>query len=164
MARVNEQRTTDVTRVLKAPCAELFQNACGVVKKQKIFCSDQCSPECSMNKFRAYIFTDTCFVLPRTPRTHIHIISKKNTSIYIYIYVIIYIYISSLYIYICVCMYIYIMLFYCFKCRKNTESKNAKISKANKGKLMLLSKFAMCDSNKARFFKTSKKMVDYQVA
>ena len=56
------------------------------------------------------------------------------------------------------------MLFYCFKCRKNTESKNAKISKANKGKLMLLSKFVMCDSNKARFFKTSKKMVDYQVA
>ena len=77
-----------------------------------------------------------------------------------------YIIIIYIYIYICVCIYIYIyiMLFYCFKCRKNTESKNAKISKANKGKLMLLSKFVMCDSNKARFFKTSKKMVDYQVA
>ena len=75
-----------------------------------------------------------------------------------------YIYHHYIYIYMCVYVYIYIMLFYCFKCRKNTESKNAKISKANKGKLMLLSKFAMCDSNKARFFKTSKKMVDYQVA
>ena len=29
MARVNEQRTTDVTRVLKTPNAELRQNACG---------------------------------------------------------------------------------------------------------------------------------------
>ena len=47
-------RTTDVTRVLKAPGAELCQNACGVVNEQKIFCSNQCSPECSMNKFRVY--------------------------------------------------------------------------------------------------------------
>ena len=31
-----------------------------------MFCSHQCSPECSMNKFRAYISTYTCFVLPRT--------------------------------------------------------------------------------------------------
>ena len=35
VARVNEQRTTDVTRVLKAPGAELCQNACGVVNEQK---------------------------------------------------------------------------------------------------------------------------------
>ena len=61
-----EQRTSDVTRVLKAPVAELCQIACGVVKKQKIFCSHQCSPECSINKFRTYISTDTCFVLSRT--------------------------------------------------------------------------------------------------
>ena len=65
-AWVNEQKTTDVTRVLKAPGAELCQNACGVVNEQKIFCSQQCSPKCSMNIFRAYISTDTCFVLPRT--------------------------------------------------------------------------------------------------
>ena len=52
--------------MLKASGAELCQNACGVVNKQKIFCSHQCSPECSMNKFRAYISTDTCFVLSRT--------------------------------------------------------------------------------------------------
>ena len=41
--------------MLKALAAELCQNACGVVDKQKIFHSHQCSPECSMNKFRAYI-------------------------------------------------------------------------------------------------------------
>ena len=29
-----------------------------VVNKQKIFCSHQCSPECAMNKFRAYISSD----------------------------------------------------------------------------------------------------------
>ena len=46
--------------------AKLCRNACGVVKEQKIFCSDHFSPECSMNKLRAYISTDTCFVLPRT--------------------------------------------------------------------------------------------------
>ena len=66
VARVNEQRTTDITIVLKAPNAELCQNACGVVNKQKTFCPNQCSPECSINKFRAYISTDTYFVLPRT--------------------------------------------------------------------------------------------------
>ena len=32
----------------------------------KKYCFHQCSPECSMNKFRAYLSTDTCFVLPRT--------------------------------------------------------------------------------------------------
>ena len=56
VARVNEWGTTDVTRVLKGPGAELYQNACGVVNEQKIFCSHQCSPECSMNKFRVYIY------------------------------------------------------------------------------------------------------------
>ena len=66
VARVNEYRTTDFTRVLKAPGAELCQNACGVVNEQKIFCFHQCSPECSMDRFRAYISTYTCFVLPRT--------------------------------------------------------------------------------------------------
>ena len=41
--------------MLKAPGAELCQNACGVVNEQKIFCSHQCSPDCSMNKFRSYM-------------------------------------------------------------------------------------------------------------
>ena len=40
--------------MLKAPGAEIFQNSCGVVNDQKIFCSHQCSPEFSMNKFRGY--------------------------------------------------------------------------------------------------------------
>ena len=66
VARVNESRTTDATRILKATGAELFQNACGVVSEQKIFCCHQCSPECSMNKLRVYISPDTCFVLRRT--------------------------------------------------------------------------------------------------
>ena len=34
VARVNEQRTPDVTRVLKAPGAECCQNACGAVNEQ----------------------------------------------------------------------------------------------------------------------------------
>ena len=49
--------TSDVTRVLKAPGGELWQNACGVVNEQKSFCSHHYSPECSMKKFRAYIYT-----------------------------------------------------------------------------------------------------------
>ena len=65
-ARANEQRTADATRVLKAPGAEPRQNVCGVVNEHKIFCFYQCSPECSMNKFRAYISTDTRFALLRT--------------------------------------------------------------------------------------------------
>ena len=44
VARVNEWRTSDVIGVLKAPGAELCQNACGVVNEQNIFCSHQCSP------------------------------------------------------------------------------------------------------------------------
>ena len=56
VARVNEQRTTGFTRVLKAPGTELCQSACGVVNEQKIFCSHQCSSEGSVNKFRAYIY------------------------------------------------------------------------------------------------------------
>ena len=39
------------------------------------------------------------------------------------------------------------------KYRKNTESKNSKVAKANKGKLMLLSKCTGYDSKKSRFIK-----------
>ena len=42
---------------------------------------------------------------------------------------------------------------YCLKCRKNTESKNPRFAKTNKGKLMLLSNFMLCDSKKSRFIK-----------
>ena len=43
------------------------------------------------------------------------------------------------------------MLSYCLKCRKNTESKNPKIAKI--GRIMLLSKCAICDSKKSKFIK-----------
>ena len=60
--------------MLKAPGAELYQNACGVVNEQKKFCSHQCSPECSMNKSRAYISIN-------------EIGNRVTLSIYIYIYI-----------------------------------------------------------------------------
>ena len=37
VARVYEQRIPDVTRVLKAPGAELCQNACGVVNELNLY-------------------------------------------------------------------------------------------------------------------------------
>ena len=49
------------------------------------------------------------------------------------------------------------MLSYCFKCIKNTESKNPKVVKTKNGRIMVLSKCAVCDSNKSK----SKKLVDY---
>ena len=45
------------------------------------------------------------------------------------------------------------MLSYCLKCRKNTESKNPKITKKKRGKPLLLSKCAIWASRKSRFFK-----------
>lgn len=43
------------------------------------------------------------------------------------------------------------MLFYCFKCRKQADSKNPNVSKTKKGKLKNLSKFAASDTSKSRF-------------
>ena len=45
------------------------------------------------------------------------------------------------------------MLSYCLKCRKNTESKNLKVSRTKNGRIMLLSKCAVCDSKKSKFIK-----------
>ena len=92
VARVKEERTTDVTRVLKAPGSEFCQNAYGVVNEQKTFCSHQCSSECSINK---QIYRYICIYV------YIYYV-----YIYIYIYILcihtyIYIYI---YIYLCVCV------------------------------------------------------------
>ena len=42
---------------------------------------------------------------------------------------------------------------YCFKCRKNTENINARVSKTINGKTMVLSKCAICGSKKSRFIK-----------
>ena len=40
------------------------------------------------------------------------------------------------------------MLLHCLKCRKNTESKNPQVVKTKNGRIMLLSRFAVCDSKK----------------
>ena len=45
---------------------------------------------------------------------------------------------------------------YYVKCRKNTESKNPKVVKTNNGRIMLLSKCAVCDSKKLKFIKEQK--------
>ena len=39
------------------------------------------------------------------------------------------------------------------KCRKNTESKNVKVARTKSGRIMLLSKCAVCDSKKSKFIK-----------
>ena len=49
--------------------------------------------------------------------------------------------------------YKHIKLSYYLKCRKNTESKNSKVVKTINGRIMRLSKFAVCDSKKPRFIK-----------
>ena len=45
------------------------------------------------------------------------------------------------------------MLSYCLKCRKITESKNPKVARTKNGRIMLLSKCAVCHSKKSRFAK-----------
>ena len=43
------------------------------------------------------------------------------------------------------------MLFYCLKCRKNTESKNPKVVRTENERTILLSKCAMCNNKKSKF-------------
>ena len=38
-------------------------------------------------------------------------------------------------------------------CRKITESKNPKVARTENGRIMLLSKYAVCDSKKSKFIK-----------
>ena len=45
------------------------------------------------------------------------------------------------------------MLSHCLKCRKNTESKNPKVARTKNGRIMVLSKCAVCDSKKSKFTK-----------
>ena len=45
------------------------------------------------------------------------------------------------------------MLSYCLKYRKNIKSKNLQVTKTNKGREMLLSKCAVCSSEKSKFIK-----------
>ena len=39
------------------------------------------------------------------------------------------------------------------ECRKNTEIKNPKVVKRKNGRIMPLSKYAVCDNKKSKFFK-----------
>ena len=52
------------------------------------------------------------------------------------------------------------MLFYCLKCTKNTKSKNPKVLRTKKGRIMLISECAVCDGEKQNLLKR-KKLVDY---
>ena len=45
------------------------------------------------------------------------------------------------------------MLYYCLKCRKNIENKNPIFLRSKNGRIMLLSKCAVCDSKESKFFK-----------
>ena len=45
------------------------------------------------------------------------------------------------------------MLSYCFKFRKNTKSKNPEIINTKNGRIMLLSKCAVCNSKISKFLK-----------
>ena len=45
------------------------------------------------------------------------------------------------------------MLWYCLKCRKNTESKNPKSCKGKKGRVILLPKCLVCGNKKSKFVK-----------
>ena len=42
---------------------------------------------------------------------------------------------------------------YCSKCGKNTESENPNIVKTKNGRIMLLTKCALCNSKKSKFIK-----------
>ena len=42
---------------------------------------------------------------------------------------------------------------YCLNCRKNTESKNPKVVKTKNGRIILLSKCAVCNSKKTKSIK-----------
>ena len=45
------------------------------------------------------------------------------------------------------------MLSYCLKCKKNTESINPRVPKTTNGKMMILSKCAICGSKKSKVIK-----------
>ena len=42
---------------------------------------------------------------------------------------------------------------YCWKCRKNTESKNPKVVRTKNERIMILSKCSVCNSKKWKFLK-----------
>ena len=42
---------------------------------------------------------------------------------------------------------------YCLKCKKHTKNINPQVSSTSNGKLMILSKCAICNSKKSKFIK-----------
>ena len=48
------------------------------------------------------------------------------------------------------------MLLYFLKCRKNRERKNPKFARTKNGRVMLLSKCAVCDSKKMEIYQREK--------
>ena len=42
---------------------------------------------------------------------------------------------------------------YCLKCKKHTKNINPQVSSTSNGKMMILSKCAICGSKKSRFIK-----------
>ena len=50
-------------------------------------------------------------------------------------------------------MHIYKMESYCLKCKKNTENIDPEVSSTSNGRVMILSKCAICGSKKSRFIK-----------
>ena len=45
------------------------------------------------------------------------------------------------------------MLSYCLKCKRNTQSINPKVLKTANGRMMILSRCAICGSKKSKFIK-----------
>ena len=45
------------------------------------------------------------------------------------------------------------ILSYCLKCRDNTERKNPKVAGTKNGRIMVLSKCAVCGSKESKFIK-----------
>ena len=50
---------------------------------------------------------------------------------------------------------------YCVSCKKNTESKGAKVIKTRNGRLMLNSACSVCGNKKSRFIKKKKQKEFY---
>ena len=50
-------------------------------------------------------------------------------------------------------LYIKQCYLFCLKCKKTTGSKNATVVRTKNGKIMLLSKCAVCNSKKSKFLK-----------
>ena len=51
------------------------------------------------------------------------------------------------------CFATYKMESYCLKCKKNTENIDPEVSSTSNGRVMILSKCAICGSKKSRFIK-----------